>query len=965
MPFERETLAKNIARRLNVLADQLKTQTRASFTDSNITLEFVMARFFNALLGWNLVDLNAEQADFPAADLGDRGHRIAMLVTNEATARKIAGTKDKAFEHRLGDDFDRLIIFFLLPRKPGMPKKFAQAAGGPEIECWDLADLLKQMKNLPNVKALVAADKVLDEELGTGGGHDPSHALHRYFANLREQFATYENLGLPVPDRDVRDGEQDRPVLIRKLFVEPACTDAHFTPEAFDAVWREKNPARPLLPLLAGEKARVVLLADPGMGKSTVIQYLIATLADEAVPPGAEALRGAVPLPFILRDLVSAMPAEVKEWTWDALVAAFRHWRHRGKGAPLAAPLTADDALFRATLASGRAFFLIDGLDEIGDPQRRTAIRDAIWEGFEKYPEGRWLVTSRVVGYEQAEVHRRFIRDDREPDEKGRPTIFLTKIVDGRMERHNGFEKATLLHLTPLDDPQQRAFAGNWFCPRLGEAAGTQRAEDFINAVHRHAHTRVIGRVPNLLYLLALLYRHKAHLPNGRALVYAAISDAYLGAIDINKRLPDSLVVAWKPEEKEELLSIVAMRMQEQRAILPKDLLARSGKTRAAHAQRQVLLDPHNPGALFVAIAAMRMQELRGAQEEEAKTEILVTRAELEEWLGPRFGGAQDAAACAELHRFLDHIANRTGLLLPLGEGVFGFAHLSFQEYYAACHLERDFRRILNDKAQGTADGFFGAPAVPAKEDEEKMFAAMAALPVWHEPLLFLVEKLRHSPPDTLTILRWTFPQLATEPKKGKQWMPITAARLLAGISIDQEVTLDDTQRAKIWSSLWKAHIAAFSGNWNIARSLIVAGSVYRTPALEAAAALRPERIHLTGCTGVNHLHPLHALASLRDLSLSGCTGVSDLHPLSALASLQGLDLAGCTEVRDLGPLRMLASLGWGWLDLRFCTSVSDLQPLFALASLQELWLDGCTGVSQEGVAVLRAARPGLTIHGP
>ncbi len=166
MPFEREKLAKDIADRLNVLAGQLKTRSRASLTDANHSLEFVMARFFNALFAWNLIDLNAGQANFPAADLGDRARRIAMQITNEESSQKISGTATKAAEHRLGQHFDRLIIFFLLPRKPGLPKKFARPHGAPEIECWDLTDLLKQMNNLPDVSALAAAAKVLEEELG-------------------------------------------------------------------------------------------------------------------------------------------------------------------------------------------------------------------------------------------------------------------------------------------------------------------------------------------------------------------------------------------------------------------------------------------------------------------------------------------------------------------------------------------------------------------------------------------------------------------------------------------------------------------------------------------------------------------------------------------------------------------------------------------------------------------------------
>ena len=186
MPFQRDELAKKIADRLNVVSNQLKTRTRASFTDANHSLEFVMARFFNALFGWNLTDLNAEKQNFPAADIGDRERRVAMQITNEDSSAKIATTRDKAVDHGLGKDFGRLIIFFLLPKKPGMPKKFVQPKGGPEIECWDLADLLKQMNNLPDVAALATAAKVLDEELGTAGEHPLTTSLHLLPPNPRD-----------------------------------------------------------------------------------------------------------------------------------------------------------------------------------------------------------------------------------------------------------------------------------------------------------------------------------------------------------------------------------------------------------------------------------------------------------------------------------------------------------------------------------------------------------------------------------------------------------------------------------------------------------------------------------------------------------------------------------------------------------------------------------------------------------
>jgi hypothetical protein len=166
MSLPRLDHSTHIADRLHELAAKVKTRSRASLTDANHLLETITTRFFNALFGWDLVNLNAEQANYPAADLGDRGRRLALQITNEDSSEKIKGTAAKATEHRLGTDFDRLIIFFLLPRKPGFPKNFTQPPGGPEIETWDVADLLKQLQELPDLDALAKAAKVLDEETG-------------------------------------------------------------------------------------------------------------------------------------------------------------------------------------------------------------------------------------------------------------------------------------------------------------------------------------------------------------------------------------------------------------------------------------------------------------------------------------------------------------------------------------------------------------------------------------------------------------------------------------------------------------------------------------------------------------------------------------------------------------------------------------------------------------------------------
>ncbi|RYD85717.1 MAG: hypothetical protein EOP84_01525 [Verrucomicrobiaceae bacterium] len=830
-------------------------------------------------------EMTGTEAEFVTAyDLHQsQGKRSPQVLLYRCSRNAQIDTRSNNLTEQL-DQLAKLQNFFKQTekggRRPMLVQSFETAEDLKEFVTRDIKtsiERLKAPKNQHIRQSKRPSKQVTSTEL-----------IHTYFAGLRDQFSIYENIGLPVPERDSKEGEKDTPIPIRRLFVEPTFTDSHLSPEALDtALINKKEQASKLLPRLNVPKTRTVLLADPGMGKSTLIQWLISTLADESFPDDAENLRGAIPLPFILRDLVNYLPDEIANWNWESLLDAFRKWRHRGKGTPLAAPLTSSEPFFRSTLASANAFFLIDGLDEIGDPQRRQAIRNAIWEGFVKYPEGRWLITSRVVGYEQATVHQ---KNDRSPD---RQRGFLTPGSSVKM--------ADLLYLAPFDDEQQLLFARNWYKPRLGESAGSERAGHFMEAVRRHSHTRVISRVPNILYLLALLFRHRARLPDGRALVYAAISSAYLADIDLGRHLPDSLVAPWKYEEKEDLLALVAMRMQE---------------IRVAENKKE---DRSDTGA-------------RG--------EILVSRTQLEEWLGPQFDNSGNTDARADLHTFLDHISNRSGLLLPRGEGIFGFAHLSFQEYYAACYLEKEFRRILNQKAQTATKGIFEKHKSNGSDSQEKIFSEMSSLAAWHEPLLFLVEKLRNSTPDTHTFLLWTFPQLSDVTKIRKPTIPFAAAQLLAGISLDQEVALDGSQRETLWSFLWKNHISHqtkelhSSTRWNIAPSLL-ATSTYQKNCLKSAAKRNPLKLVIDGCSTLTDITALSKCRKIEELSMANCASLSDLSTLADLKLLKGLYLTNSTSIKDISPLTNLTGLVRLWLTN--CREIDDISSLKALKLLKYL----------------------------
>ncbi len=753
--------------------------------------------------------------------------------------------------------------------------------------------------------------------------------LQRYRQRLLDSYASYDEIGFDLTSEG--DAEQ-RVIQLTDIFVAPTCTAERTSPETFDArLAAGEHPARALLPLIEGEQLRrTVLLADPGMGKSTLIRWLIVTLAAGVAPAGAPGLRGCIPLPFIVRDLVRYLPDDPAAWTWPALLAAFRSFKTVATAAePLLHPFQGRDFEFNTLLQSEHAFFLIDGLDEIGDPAKRLAFRDAVWAGFKTHRAAQWLVTSRIIGYEGAEVdklERRILHKLDAPSLKLplEVTPGFQEELDALGVRNRevfnaevigpgwtvSIRIATRRYLAPWDDSQQDAFARQWFIQRKGRETGEARAKGLLDEVRDPARARgqhgirTIARVPNLLALMALLKLRGLPLPDGRAELYSKIAEAYLKTIDEAYQLG-----------------------------------AKHGHTRPC---------TYVQAARWLSIVAIFMQERHAdarAQEAEAGTarggEILATTDDLHGWLGPvvaaDFPELPPEGVRETIALYLRHLAHRSGLLQPRAEGDYGFAHLSFLEYFAACYLASERERLVRRDArwaqhfrkgittsEADLDRDYRPGPIPFREED---FPALAAQAAWHEVLVFLVES-RVAEKDDL--LRWLFPALhdgaappAPPPAEGAEpapFMPLDAVTLAVQLASDRLLAVDEGTRRAWWAHLWGAYLAwphdprhhDAALRWNIAPSLLT-GAEQQREVLEVLARCVHERqltnLTLFHCAGLTDLTPLQGLGSLQWLALTGCTAVSDLTPLQGLGSLQSLFLEGCTAVSELTPLQGLGSL--------------------------------------------------------
>ncbi|PRH80453.1 signal transduction protein with Nacht domain protein [Streptomyces solincola] len=344
---------------------------------------------------------------------------------------------------------------------------------------------------------------------------------------LREVFVPQSVRADPPPVELPRE-------LLQRLADAGAAADALALPpgidrEAVDRVRQayEQRPARPVLEVVADpEHDRIVVLGDPGAGKSTLARYLALALTAEGGPvAGLEALHGRLPLVVELRIYAEAA------WR-DRSFEDFLGHLHEDEGLGLPPRMLADCL---AGTGPRQVLVVFDGLDELFEKGIRDAVARRIAGFAAKYPATRIVVTSRRVGYQRA-------------------------VLDGA-----GF--ADFL-LQDLDREQIGAFTRRWFtlaCP--DDHANARKLEQrVLTAVDGSASVRSLAGNPLILTILAIIGRRR-ELPRDRKTVYEHAVAVLVEHWDLDKFLKDSRVEEHLPylgtEDKLELLRLVARRMQE------------------------------------------------------------------------------------------------------------------------------------------------------------------------------------------------------------------------------------------------------------------------------------------------------------------------------------------------------------------------------------------------------------------
>lgn len=273
---------------------------------------------------------------------------------------------------------------------------------------------------------------------------------------------------------------------------------------------------------------RLVILGDPGLGKSTLLKYLMLCWAHDQTRP----------LPLLV---------ELRRTVHESGEIGVLEYLERGFGETLPLPRIELDHY----LKENDSVVLFDALDEVVEGRRGNVVLRIIAFARE-YPKARIIITTRIHGYHPGSAHPEQFRDAE-------------------------FQQFTLQDFTP--DEVDR-FVASWHQEAFQNLSDRAKYESRLRkALTDSPAIRELAANPLLLTMMAILNRVQ-DLPRDRGRLYERCAELLLKNWDLEKfeelkerKETQDIKDKLGPDQKMRILELVASAMQQERTGLAGNII--------------------------------------------------------------------------------------------------------------------------------------------------------------------------------------------------------------------------------------------------------------------------------------------------------------------------------------------------------------------------------------------------------
>ncbi len=260
----------------------------------------------------------------------------------------------------------------------------------------------------------------------------------------------------------------------------------------------------------------LAIIGAPGSGKTTLLKHITLILADRKQYlqkiPQIRRIQQTLPILLFLRDHTRAVIEQSDFSIESALQDHIQKKWHR----------SVPPHWINQQLMKGTCLILLDGLDEVADPEDRKKMATWVQQQMVAYGRNRFILTSRPHGY-----------------------------------RNNAID-STVLEICPFTPDQVERFVHNWYLANEIKSWGRddpgvqlrarEGAQDLMQRLHNAPALLSLAVNPLLLTMIATVHRYRSSLPGKRVALYSEICEVFLGKRQEARGMTQELTAAQKQQ---------------------------------------------------------------------------------------------------------------------------------------------------------------------------------------------------------------------------------------------------------------------------------------------------------------------------------------------------------------------------------------------------------------------------------